>query len=164
LRVLLDVVSQSVLLAQLLVLGVLVLVSEVASQAHLEALVARLASQVVADLVDHPVSLPLVAHLDSEHHQASEDRPVSLVAVGLASVAGRRRTTNDHDGISLERFGIGRSNTARAYIAHLRRYLGKGLDTRLTHREGEVSLRCDVVVIAKSTKRAAYQVRECTEV
>ena len=52
-RVLLDVVSQSVLLAQLLVLGVLVLVSEVASQAHLEALVARLASQVVADLVDH---------------------------------------------------------------------------------------------------------------
>jgi hypothetical protein len=51
LLVLLDAVSQSVLLAQLLVLEVLVLVSEVDSQAHLEALEPPLASLVVAVLL-----------------------------------------------------------------------------------------------------------------
>ena len=52
--VLLDVASQSVLLDQLLVLEALVLASEVASQAHLEALEASQASQVVAaHLADH---------------------------------------------------------------------------------------------------------------
>jgi hypothetical protein len=54
LLVLLDVVFQSVLLDQLLVLEALDLVSEVASPAHLEALEARPASQVVAaHLADH---------------------------------------------------------------------------------------------------------------
>jgi hypothetical protein len=137
LLVLLDAVSRSVLLAQLLVLEVLVLVSEVDSQVHLEASEALLASLVVAVLLaGHLDSLPLVGLLDSEHHQASEDRPASLVVVDLpVSVAGRRRTTKGHDETLLERFGLGRSNTARTHIADLWKYLGKGIHSRPTLRK-----------------------------
>jgi hypothetical protein len=81
-------------------------------------------------------SLPLVGLLDSEHHQASEDHPASLVVVDLpVSVAGRRRTTKGHDEKLLERFGIGRSNTARTHIADLWKYLGKGIYSRSTLRK-----------------------------
>jgi hypothetical protein len=58
LLVLLDAVSRSVLLAQLLVLEVLVLVSEVDSQVHLEASEALLASLVVAVLLAGHVRCP----------------------------------------------------------------------------------------------------------
>jgi hypothetical protein len=58
LLVLLDAVSQSVLLAQLLVLEVPVLVSEVDSQAHLEASEALLAFLVVAVLLAGHVRCP----------------------------------------------------------------------------------------------------------
>ena len=81
-------------------------------------------------------SLPLVDLPDSEHHQASVDRPASLVVVDLLVSVADKRTMNDHNEISLERFGIGPSNTARAHTTHLRRYLGRGPNSRPTRRKG----------------------------
>jgi hypothetical protein len=104
--------------------------------------------------------------LDLVDRQASVDRPASLVVVDpLVSVAGRRRTTKDHNETSLERFGIGRSNTARAHTTDLRRYLGKRPKSRPTRSKGanapKIALRS---VIAKSTNRAKYQVQKCIEI
>jgi hypothetical protein len=64
------------------------------------------------------------------------DRPASLVVVDLLVSVADKRTMNDHNEISLERFGIGPSNTARAHTTHLRRYLGRGPNSRPTRRKG----------------------------
>jgi hypothetical protein len=108
------------------VLLALVLASEVASQAHLEALEARPASQAVVALLVDPVrrpmtlydswianrsqlvSLPLAALLALADPQASVGHPASLVAVDLlASVAGRRRTMHELEETSDNSFGVG---------------------------------------------------------
>ena len=118
-------VSQSVSLGQLLASEVPALDLEVASQVLLEALQARLATQVAAVLqvvrvccpwASHEIVLanvsqlasllPVVLPEASEALQDSAALPVSLGAADpLVLVADRRTATKHHDSTSLERLG-----------------------------------------------------------